>query len=312
MPIAASGRLPGACHAGRTGTRDSAGPTGPLQTRQVAEVGDVRARNGIGRRAGPSIVRGVAIGTQQPGQHAQQGGLAGAVAALHQQRLAGVDRKRQRPRTPASLRENASPRAASNGLAWGAGMGAILPACPARRLGRRIRRRFRTLECLAANGNDTRSTPNLPKVGTTIFTVMSQLAAEHGAVNLAKASGFPGARTVVDALRHAGRDNQYAMMTGIPAAPGHRRQDRALLRLASGHGCRNHRHQRCHRSDLHDAIHAGGPRWRGSRGPRSPATTATNLAIEAGRRHRGARAAGPGHVRPDWDAVRAPSPRTRC
>ena len=29
----------------------------------------------------------------------------------------------------------------------------------------------------------------LPKVGTTIFTVMSQLAAEHGAVNLGQ--GFP-------------------------------------------------------------------------------------------------------------------------
>ena len=32
----------------------------------------------------------------------------------------------------------------------------------------------------------------LPKVGTTIFTVMSQLAAEHGAVNLGQ--GFPGFR----------------------------------------------------------------------------------------------------------------------
>ena len=29
----------------------------------------------------------------------------------------------------------------------------------------------------------------LPNVGTTIFTVMSQLAAEHGAVNLGQ--GFP-------------------------------------------------------------------------------------------------------------------------
>jgi methionine aminotransferase len=29
----------------------------------------------------------------------------------------------------------------------------------------------------------------LPKVGTTIFTVMSQLAVEHGAVNLGQ--GFP-------------------------------------------------------------------------------------------------------------------------
>ena len=34
----------------------------------------------------------------------------------------------------------------------------------------------------------------LPKVGTTIFTVMSQLAAQHNAVNLGQGfSGFPGA-----------------------------------------------------------------------------------------------------------------------
>ncbi|MGG6495587.1 UNVERIFIED_CONTAM: aminotransferase, partial [Bacteroidetes bacterium 56_B9] len=32
-------------------------------------------------------------------------------------------------------------------------------------------------------------TTKLPKVGTTIFTVMSQLAAEHQAVNLGQ--GFP-------------------------------------------------------------------------------------------------------------------------
>ena len=60
----------------------------------------------------------------------------------------------------------------------------------------------------------------LPKVGTTIFTVMSQLALEHKAVNLGQ--GFPDFNTpapLVDALaRHAreGR-NQYAPMTGLPA-----------------------------------------------------------------------------------------------
>jgi len=60
----------------------------------------------------------------------------------------------------------------------------------------------------------------LPKVGTTIFTVMSQLAAEHGAVNLGQ--GFPDfavpARLVeeLDKAMRAGH-NQYAMMTGIPA-----------------------------------------------------------------------------------------------
>lgn len=60
----------------------------------------------------------------------------------------------------------------------------------------------------------------LPRVGTTIFTVMSQLAAEHGAVNLGQ--GFPDFDVpprLVDALDRAMRDghNQYAPMTGIPA-----------------------------------------------------------------------------------------------
>ncbi len=58
----------------------------------------------------------------------------------------------------------------------------------------------------------------LPKVGTTIFTVISQLAAEHGAVNLGQ--GFPdfeGPVALHEALhRHvlAGR-NQYAPMSGV-------------------------------------------------------------------------------------------------
>ncbi|NUO75689.1 MAG: pyridoxal phosphate-dependent aminotransferase [Lysobacter sp.] len=60
----------------------------------------------------------------------------------------------------------------------------------------------------------------LPKVGTTIFTVMSQLAAEHGAVNLGQ--GFPDFEVparLVDSLARAMREgkNQYAPMTGIPA-----------------------------------------------------------------------------------------------
>ncbi|HEX4481011.1 MAG TPA: pyridoxal phosphate-dependent aminotransferase [Rudaea sp.] len=59
----------------------------------------------------------------------------------------------------------------------------------------------------------------LPKVGTTIFTVMSQLATEHKAVNLGQ--GFPdfeGPQALRDALTqamNAGR-NQYAPMTGVP------------------------------------------------------------------------------------------------
>ena len=60
----------------------------------------------------------------------------------------------------------------------------------------------------------------LPKVGTTIFTVMSQLAAEHGAVNLGQGfPDFPVPPRLVDALTRAMQagHNQYAMMTGVPA-----------------------------------------------------------------------------------------------
>ena len=60
----------------------------------------------------------------------------------------------------------------------------------------------------------------LPKVGTTIFTVMSQLAVEHGAVNLGQ--GFPDFSVpefLADELAKAvcGGKNQYAPMSGIPA-----------------------------------------------------------------------------------------------
>jgi methionine transaminase len=58
----------------------------------------------------------------------------------------------------------------------------------------------------------------LPRVGTTIFTVMSQLAIEHSAINLGQ--GFPdfaAPEALVDALARAMRDgrNQYAPATGI-------------------------------------------------------------------------------------------------
>jgi methionine aminotransferase len=59
----------------------------------------------------------------------------------------------------------------------------------------------------------------LPKVGTTIFTVMSALAAERGAVNLGQ--GFPdfeGDPALLDAVAQAMRDglNQYPPMAGVP------------------------------------------------------------------------------------------------
>ena len=60
----------------------------------------------------------------------------------------------------------------------------------------------------------------LPQVGTTIFTVMSQLATEHGAVNLGQ--GFPDFHcdpALVDAVTQAMQagHNQYPPMTGVPA-----------------------------------------------------------------------------------------------
>jgi methionine aminotransferase len=63
-------------------------------------------------------------------------------------------------------------------------------------------------------------TSKLPKVGTTIFTTMSQLAAERGAVNLGQ--GFPdfdGPAELHEALHRYTREgkNQYAPMTGVPA-----------------------------------------------------------------------------------------------
>jgi methionine aminotransferase len=60
----------------------------------------------------------------------------------------------------------------------------------------------------------------LPNVGTTIFTRMSQLAMETGALNLSQ--GFPdfdGPQALCDAVgRHiAAGHNQYSPMTGLPA-----------------------------------------------------------------------------------------------
>jgi len=60
----------------------------------------------------------------------------------------------------------------------------------------------------------------LPKVGTTIFTVMSQLAVEHQAVNLGQGfPDFPVPQRLVDELARAMAQgkNQYAPANGIPA-----------------------------------------------------------------------------------------------
>ncbi|GGK75431.1 pyridoxal phosphate-dependent aminotransferase [Amphritea balenae] len=60
----------------------------------------------------------------------------------------------------------------------------------------------------------------LPKVGTTIFTEMSQLAAQHSAINLSQ--GFPdfdGPLALLDRVTYYLEQghNQYAPMTGVPA-----------------------------------------------------------------------------------------------
>ncbi len=59
----------------------------------------------------------------------------------------------------------------------------------------------------------------LPTVGTTIFTVMSQLALEHGAVNLGQGfPDFPMSSDLTDLVAKAMRDNfnQYTHMAGLP------------------------------------------------------------------------------------------------
>ena len=62
-------------------------------------------------------------------------------------------------------------------------------------------------------------TSRLPEVGTTIFSVMSALASEHGALNLSQ--GFPDfdapaeLLSLLDQHARAGH-NQYAPMTGVP------------------------------------------------------------------------------------------------
>jgi len=89
----------------------------------------------------------------------------------------------------------------------------------------------------------------LPNTGTTIFTVMSALAAEHGAVNLGQ--GFPDFAAdpallqAVTAAMAAGH-NQYPPMTGVPA-----------LRQAVA-GNLNARHGSAYDADRDVTITAGG------------------------------------------------------
>ncbi|MFN7489392.1 MAG: methionine aminotransferase [Chryseotalea sp.] len=60
----------------------------------------------------------------------------------------------------------------------------------------------------------------LPQVGTTIFTVMSKLAAEQGAINLSQGfPDFPLDSKLIELVNHAMQQgyNQYAPMPGWPA-----------------------------------------------------------------------------------------------
>ncbi len=74
----------------------------------------------------------------------------------------------------------------------------------------------------------------LPNVGTTIFTTMSQLAAQTGALNLSQ--GFPdfdGPDALREALARHVMDghNQYAPMTGLPAL-----REQVAVKVASLYG----------------------------------------------------------------------------
>ncbi len=106
-----------------------------------------------------------------------------------------------------------------------------------------------------------------PRVGTTIFTVMSRLAAETGAINLGQ--GFPDfdpparLRELV-ALHLAAGHNQYAPMAGLPAlCEAIAESAAAPARLACRSRHRDHHHGWRYRGDI--CRHPRG-RPRGRRG----------------------------------------------
>ncbi len=74
----------------------------------------------------------------------------------------------------------------------------------------------------------------LPEVGTTIFTQMSALAGEHGAINLSQGfPDYPCDPALISALAEAAAagHNQYAPMTGLPAL-----REAIAAKLESQHG----------------------------------------------------------------------------
>ena len=76
----------------------------------------------------------------------------------------------------------------------------------------------------------------LPNVGTTIFSVMSALAQEVGAINLSQGfPDFPLDPRLTDAVAKAMRDghNQYAPMPGVPAL-----REQIAVKVERNHGVR--------------------------------------------------------------------------
>lgn len=81
---------------------------------------------------------------------------------------------------------------------------------------------------------DLQISSKLPKVGTTIFAVMSALAQQHQAINLSQ--GFPNFESdpaLIDAVNRAMRDgfNQYAPMPGLPAM-----REQLAIKMGSSYG----------------------------------------------------------------------------
>ena len=76
----------------------------------------------------------------------------------------------------------------------------------------------------------------LPRVGTTVFSVMSALATQHSAINLGQ--GFPDFECdprLIDAVSEAMRQghNQYPLMTGVPLL-----RERVAHKMEAIHGVR--------------------------------------------------------------------------
>ena len=150
----------------------------------------------------------------------------------------------------------------------------------------------------------------LPSVGTTIFTVMSRLAADVGAINLSQ--GFPDFDcdpALVEAVaRHmrAGR-NQYAPMQGVPAlreaiAANVSRHSTAR-RYDPDNGGDGHFRRHWRRSSTRSPLSCI-PATRSSSSSRATTRACPAIELSGGIAGRASRCAYPDYA-VDWDAVRA-------